>query len=338
MYEFLEEYQTGVTPIKTKFKACGHEEYLVPHNVLTYTPECKICGTGTRMSHEEFVNNLEKRYPNEYELLSEYKGHQNLIHVRDLLCGLDWWTKPYNVYSKNVRHPDYSKRLLSQKKSLSNEEFNEKFKEIAPSDYLEYEFLDDYINNNQTMHIKHNCGYEYTRRVSSILYEHAYKCPKCHPKSCKGVMEGVNDIHTTNPYIESILKDKQDAYRYSQFSHVKTWFVCPQCGNEVYADISNVSSSGTLFCPSCSTNISFAEKFMINLFRKLEIDNEYQFSPEWIGLKRYDFQFNIDDKKYILEIDGSWHISDDNLSGITAEQQKKLMSTKKMKPLSMGIL
>lgn len=321
-FTFLEEYNGRSTPIKTMFNACGHIQEYTPGNLLSFGRDCPICNS-RKKSHEDFVADVEKRYSGEYKFLSEYNGASKPIHVLDLVCGLDWWTTPNNIYTNNVRHPDYTKKMYAKSRSLSHESFLEKFSNIARDSASEYEFLDEYENTHQTMHIRHTCGCEYSRRVSSILYEGAYRCPRCFPECCKGVEVGVNDIHTTNPYLESILLNKSDAFKYAQYSHDYAYFVCPICGEHLYKVIANVSVDG-LSCIGCGNGMSFGEKFIVNFLRYFDIDFEFQFSPDWANNRRYDLQFDISGDKYILEVDGGWHNSDNNLSGVTAEEQREI--------------
>ena len=51
------------------------------------------------------------------------------------------------------------------------------------------------------------------------------------------------------------------------------------------------------------------KQFLIdnNYDYKENISFKVEYSPEWIGKKRYDFYFIIDNKKYIIEVDSKYH-------------------------------
>lgn len=335
-YEFLEEYQGMQKTIKTKYLECGHIGYPTPGNLLNFGRGCPKCST-RKKSHEEFVKDVNERYPGQYEFLSEYNGADKPIHTRDLVCGLEWWPTAASIYANNIRHPDYVKTReyklsIGDKNIITQEEFEKRFFDIAGSDYKP---LEEYRGTTQNIRIKHKCGFEFSRRVSSIFYGGGCYCPMCYPDHCNGVVVGVNDIHSTNSYLESILKDPTDAYKYSQFSHEKTWFICPICGEKLYKKIATVSTCG-LSCYSCGSGISFGEKYMINFFRYFSQEYEFQFSPKWIGLRRYDFQFDRENIKYILEVDGGWHDEDNNLSGVTAEEQREIDNYKNQEAINHG--
>lgn len=86
------------------------------------------------------------------------------------------------------------------------------------------------------------------------------------------------------------------------FSHER--FKCPCCGNEYYLQIQNVTKSGKVSCDICNDGFSYPNKFMANLLSQLNVDYQKEYSPDWISPKKYDFYFQINDKKYIVEMDG----------------------------------
>ena len=114
---------------------------------------------------------------------------------------------------------------------------------------------------------------------------------------------GETDLWTTRPDIAQLLVDPEDGYLYSQFSHKKIKFLCPICKNQFLQDLNHVSQRG-LSCPNCSDNISFPNKFMREILLSLNVDFEPEYSPIWIKPKRYDFYFEHNNKKYIIEMDG----------------------------------
>jgi transposase-like protein len=126
------------------------------------------------------------------------------------------------------------------------------------------------------------------------------------PNFGKAIMIGVNDMRTTNPKLVSLLLNDNDGYRYSQKSNKKVWWKCPSCGQDLYRRIADISTQG-LSCPRCSDYISYANKFAYSMLDQLGINFEPEFSPPWIKPKRYDFYFVVNNKQYILEMDGIQH-------------------------------
>lgn len=117
------------------------------------------------------------------------------------------------------------------------------------------------------------------------------------------VQNGINDLKTLMPDVAKLLKFKENASKYKAGTHKKDWFICPNCGTELYKEIKDVATNG-LRCNKCSDGFSYPEKFMKSLLEQLEIDFTQQFSPNWLKPYRYDFYFEKDNKKYIIEMDG----------------------------------
>lgn len=146
-----------------------------------------------------------------------------------------------------------------------------------------------------------NCNNEDTTKETHLT--RGARCNVC-GKSTYKTLIGYNDIATTSPWMIELLKDKQDAYIYRDKSEQKIWFKCPYCGEERLLTINKVFYHG-IACKKCGDGISYPNKFMSNLLHQLTINFESEFSPNWIKPKRYDFYFKIDNKKYIVEMDGA---------------------------------
>lgn len=188
-------------------------------------------------------------------------------------------------------------------KRLTQEEFENKFYNIFDED--EWRVIGTYKNNVTPIEIQHvPCGNIITRKSINLFSHKTCFCPFCDPaKNTKPIINGINDIASTNPTLFSLLKDKNDGYKYRQNSNQKTWFKCPLCGKEHYKTIDNVNKQG-LSCECCSDNVFYPEKYMIELLNQLDLDYKFQYSPKWAKPYRYDFYFEIDNYKYIVETDG----------------------------------
>lgn len=81
---------------------------------------------------------------------------------------------------------------------------------------------------------------------------------------------------------------------------------CLECGEEqVILEHTLTSKIGS--CRACSDIRSYPAKFFYWFMRQTGITFETEYSPEWIGRKRFDFYFVINGKEYIVEIDGAQH-------------------------------
>lgn len=143
-------------------------------------------------------------------------------------------------------------------------------------------------------------------------------------KISRKILKGYNDLWTTNPDIAKLLKNKERGYEISRGNDKKEWFVCSDCGYEKYSFVSNVVRHG-LSCPKCGDGVSFPNKIGFNLLEQLSLKFETEYNPDWIKPKRFDFYFKLNDKKYILEMDGELgHGNKNKLNGQSAEESKEI--------------
>ena len=145
-------------------------------------------------------------------------------------------------------------------------------------------------------------------------------CSCCSPNP-NIVVQGINDILITHPYLVKYFKNIEDVYTHSYASNKEVWMKCPDCGNEKKSNIVNLYKQG-FNCKKCSDEIKYPNKFAFKMFEELRIDFIPEYSPDWIGRKRYDFYFELNDKQYILEMDGGFHNNDNKMSGQTKEESQ----------------
>ena len=205
--------------------------------------------------------------------------------------------------------------------TLTNEEFQEKF--YSKFNKNEYTLISQYISASDFIKIRHSCGYEFEKKPKNIMPEKEHlNCPKCFGKLYSRVISGINDMATTNPELIPLLKNPDDAYRYKTNTNKKIYFICPICGNEIYKTGNEVSMHG-LQCKYCSDGFSYAEKFMKSILNQLKVDYIHQYNPDWAHPDRYDFYFKVNNKKYIVEMDGGLGHGNFTLNGkqdITGKQ------------------
>lgn len=186
---------------------------------------------------------------------------------------------------------------------------------------------------------KHEKGY----LIKCIVCEEEYcvfetslnkggRCKYCHGNN--SILKGINDIATTHPSLINYFANKDDAYKYSYGSSKKILMKCPNCGNEKYSKISDLSM-GKFSCPKCSDGVSYPNKFLFSMLKQLGVDFIPEYSPEWIKPRRYDFY--IPSKKLIIEMDGEFHYNDNNMTATTVCKSQENDSYKDKLALDNGI-
>ena len=161
------------------------------------------------------------------------------------------------------------------------------------------------------------CGSIYDVLETSLI-------KKCGCRVCKGnryIVKGINDVATTHPHLVKYFATVEDAYKHSHGSEKHVLTRCPECGNERTMKILNLTHF-SFSCPSCSDGVSYPNKLMFNVLTQLNIDFVTEYSPEWVGTKRYDFY--IPSEHLIIEMDGGWHEEDNKMSGQTKEESKTI--------------
>jgi len=156
-------------------------------------------------------------------------------------------------------------------------------------------------------------------------------CPVC---SNNLIVEGINDIATTNPEIVHYFKNKNDAFKYSIGTKTRIECQCIYCGQEKTA--SPIVLSNHLFkCSKCGDGVSYPEKFMFSLLEQLNEDFISQKMFKWSERKVYDFY--IPSKNLIIETHGSQHYKEASGNWNSLSEIKRIDSIKKENALNKGV-
>ena len=146
-------------------------------------------------------------------------------------------------------------------------------------------------------------------------------CNVCHGKK---VLKGYNDIWTTHPKIAKLLKYSENGYNLSYGSNKSEIFICPDCNWEKEHLVYMIIDKG-FSCPKCGDGFSYPNKLAFNLLEQLNLDFIPEYNPDWIKPKKYDFYFELNDKDYIIEMDGKLgHGNNNTLSKLTAKETQEI--------------
>lgn len=165
------------------------------------------------------------------------------------------------------------------------------------------------------------CGYDEGWVIESALLRGNGCSCCCHNPQV--TIKGINDLATTHPWMIPYFVNIEDCYNHTYSSGDKVLMKCPDCGKikDNKVKIYNLYNKKSIGC-SCGDGIKYPEKFMMEFLNQLGIKYTYQYMPEWIKPKRYDFYFELNNKKYIIETDGSFHKKDNTMSGQTKKESE----------------
>lgn len=144
----------------------------------------------------------------------------------------------------------------------------------------------------------------YVFEIPEYELEKRMKCPVC---ASYQVAVGVNDIQTLKPEIVKYLVNKEDAIKHVATTTKLLDFKCDICGREFKASPSCFSMS---FPCGCYSAQSYPNRFIRETFNQLNIPYIHELREthfEWCGKYRYDLFFELNNNKYIIEMDGGQH-------------------------------
>lgn len=176
------------------------------------------------------------------------------------------------------------------------------------------------------------CGYEYdTPKREGNLKK--YGCIVC---TGKKVVQGINDIATTAPWMVKYFENPEDASKYTYSSNKKINMICPHCGKDKKKLTPNTLYRKGFGCAYCGDGISYPEKFIRNLLDELNIDYIFQLSKKDINwCENYRYDFYIPSKNIIIETHGRQHYEDAFSSNFI--EQERIDLIKKESALNNGI-
>ena len=168
------------------------------------------------------------------------------------------------------------------------------------------------------------CGYDnnYQNNWSSESdMKKGNGCPVC---AGQKVVEGINDIPTTAPWMIKYFQGGYDeAKKYTCHSGKKIRPICPDCGRlkDTKLPIFDIYRRNSIGCV-CSDGFSYPEKFMYSLLTQLKIEFIFQLNIKqlrWCGNFKYDFY--IPGLNMIIETHGKQHYDKDMFKSYIIQKQ-----------------
>lgn len=173
------------------------------------------------------------------------------------------------------------------------------------------------------------CGAIYYRREGGIDKQRGCGCCCLAPQWCCSY---TNSIAITAPWMIDLLLNKEDAYKYTKGSNIKILWKC-HCGEITERSPKDVLDIRSLNCKVCSDGLSYSEKLMGNILRKLNVKYK-KCQTSWSQGKEYDFF--IEDMNIIFETHGIQHY-ESKARGRSLEQEQENDKFKEQLALDNGI-
>nr|DAO27561.1 MAG TPA: restriction enzyme [Caudoviricetes sp.] len=132
------------------------------------------------------------------------------------------------------------------------------------------------------------------------------------------VGETINTKHSSFRILDSCRTTRKS----SNILDKKYMCECMYCG-ERQLILENTLRSGIGSCKACSDIHSYPAKFFYWFLKQTGIDFQTEYSPEWLGRRRFDFYFIVKGKEYVVEIDGAQHYTHGH-KRLTVEEVKQI--------------
>lgn len=226
-------------------------------------------GYKKRKTHEEFVKEIEEKFPNKFIFIDKYKGTKYKVKLLCTDCNNEIEVFPHALLRQNSN----GCRICAVKlRTMSPEKFEQRLKEEGNNEYIP---LSPYINYRKKIKIKHiNCGYEYYVSPSHFFSSKS-RCPKC---------KGVKPL-TKEEMIEEFNKTNRNEYELIEIFNSKTirvkHKVCNYEWNLNYYNFITKKSN----CPKCSRkNYKRTQEEFIKEIYEL-VRNEYEVIGKFINTK-----------------------------------------------------
>lgn len=105
-YTLIGEYTGATNKVKLIHNVCGKEWEVKPNEFLSKNSRCFHCrikdhNLKQRRTHQQFLDEVKKKYGNDYEVLSEYINSKSKVLVRHK-CGLTWEIRASHLMERDM--------------------------------------------------------------------------------------------------------------------------------------------------------------------------------------------------------------------------------------------
>lgn len=166
--DLLEEYIDNSTKIKHRCRTCNHEWKTTPATALQAIGKiCPKCSGVYKMTEEEFLYELENRYPKQFIIKSNFTGLSNNIEADCLKCSGEISKTAHSLLENGCKTCSLNE--------INSQQFYEKLNNIFGEDIISES---DYINSNTKMKFyKRSCNHHFCITPNHLLDRQ--NCPKC---------------------------------------------------------------------------------------------------------------------------------------------------------------
>lgn len=242
---------------------------------------------------------------------------------------LDKCTKEFKIEIR-TRYIDDKRDITIIDRKYINKEKNNKNGKITILNEKIYKYKCNKCGYECGEHYKHG-KYKGELWITESALLSGVGCSCCNNKITVPHINSIVTKEETHWMIPYFQVSYDEAKLYTKTSNIKVYFRCPDCGKikDKSTSISNLYYDHSIGCV-CSDGQSYPSKIMYNLLKQLNIKFKTEYSPSWckylyknkIRKGKYDFFFENNNIKYIIETDGYFHKNDNNMNNQSTEESK----------------
>lgn len=264
-----------------------------------------IIGNKRALTQEIFEERFRKARPGIELISGKYETQKSKFRVRHSKCGYEW-----EVSANNLMQPGGCP-MCNNSAQLTHDIFLQRLSKVTSV----IEPVEKYINAKEPILFRCKmCNQTFRTDPHRIL--RGCGCPICRGFQ---VVPGYNDFNHVYPNLVKYLVNKEDGLKISKASHKKLLCKCPDCGRQKYLDPWALSQQG-FGCPNCGDGVSYPNKFIRAMLDQLNVDFIPEYQEKWCTPYFYDCYFELNNNKYIVEMDGSFHYSNHQFKGNTLKE------------------
>jgi hypothetical protein len=254
-----------------------------------------------KWTEEKFINALEEKFPNQYELQSDFLGISKKVKLLHKICDHSWEVLPTNILKSECGCPECKKRKLAETFRMDLESVRKVMK------YDEYILLsDEYVNSHVPLKIQCPVGHVFEMNYNNFN-SGGQRCPEC------AIIRNTERQRTPVEEIEKQVKERGFTFiswEDGKYTNTQSKFTL-MCSNGHITKKSVGSFQQGCDCPKC-VKPSKGEVAITDFLIKNNIKHDSQFEFEDCKYKRplpFDFViFNEDGSiNYLIEYDGEQH-------------------------------
>lgn len=242
-------------------------------------------------------------------------GRVEIVDYKDRYLYIEYLDKPiFKIFTGSFKNC-----LLGRLLGKSTSEFKVEIGQVFKDDKRDITIIDREI---RTRYKKNGskCNYKWYKYTCNkcgwtegwIVESSLLKGTNCSCCTNQTVVEGINDIPTTEPWMVKYFQGGYDeAKLYIKCSGQRIIPICTDCGriNNKSIRIDYIYRNHSIGC-ICGDGISKPEKFMSAVLEQLNLEFTTQLNKttfKWCDKYKYDFYFKYNGEGYIIEVNGEQH-------------------------------